>query len=42
MAKNPNQIYVAPDIEQLVVDIEQGFQLSNMESIGEEKPEQDW
>jgi len=42
MVKNPNQIYVAPDIEQLVVDIEQGFQLSNMESIGEEKPEQDW
>ena len=34
--------YFAPKIELLAIDVEHGFALSNMESIGNENPEQEW
>lgn len=34
--------YFAPEMEMLPIEVEQGFALSNMEPIEEEKPEQYW
>ena len=34
--------YTSPKLEVIEVEIEQGFSISNMESIEDDKPEQDW
>ena len=34
--------YVAPRMELVVVEVERGFALSNLENIGGENEEQDW
>ncbi len=34
--------YLAPEIEVSEMEVEQGFAVSNMESIGSEKEEQEW
>lgn len=44
MLMKTNQLwgYLAPEVEVLQIEVEQGFEGSNMESIGDEKPEQEW
>ncbi len=36
------ECYLAPKLEVHVTEVEYGFSISNMESIEDEKPEQDW
>ena len=42
MQTNHQWGYLAPEIEVLQIEVEQGFVISNMESIDSEKPEQEW
>ncbi len=42
MQTNQQWCYLAPEIEVNETCVEQGFIGSNMEQIGEEKPEQVW
>lgn len=42
MKTNEESGYLAPEIEVVTIEVEQGFSLSNMEPIGPEKPEQEW
>lgn len=42
MQKIKQKGYLSPDLEVEFVEVEEGFSLSNMESIETEKPEQEW
>ena len=42
MNKNKQMDYLIPTIEVQVIEVEQGFSLSNMEQIGGEKEEIEW
>ena len=36
------RVYLTPKIEVHEIKVEQGFTLSNMENVGNSKPEQSW
>ena len=36
------RVYLTPKIEVNEIEVEQGFTLSNMENVGNAKPEQSW
>ena len=42
MNNNEQRRYLAPKIEALEISVEQGFTLSNMEQLGEEKNPVEW
>ena len=42
MYMSEKKSYIPPELEVLFLESEQLFALSNMEQIGDEKPETDW
>lgn len=42
MKNSEQRTYLIPEIEVNEIYVEQGFAVSNMESIGSEKKEQEW
>ena len=42
MKHNGHKEYLTHECEMLIIEVEQDFDISNIEPIGSEKPEQDW